>query len=106
MGILDFFKEPDVNQGVKEYLATPDGVLLDVRSAQEYREGHIPGSINLPLQRLEDAEEVLEDVDAPVYVYCRSGNRSRQAVAMLRQLGYSGARNIGGIVSYSGELER
>ncbi len=52
MGFFDFLKGPDINQGVQEYGAVPGAVLLDVRTPQEYREGHIPGSGNAPLQAL------------------------------------------------------
>lgn len=81
-------------------------VLLDVRSEQEYREGHLPGSRNVPLQRIEEAEEIVEDRDMPILVYCHSGARSGQAVAELLELGYTDVRNIGGIAAYSGKLER
>ena len=53
MGFFDFLKLPDIQQGVREYGETPGAVLLDVRTAEEYREGHIPGSRNLPLDELE-----------------------------------------------------
>ena len=46
MGFFEFFKQADINQGVKEYTATPGAVLLDVRTSEEYRGGHIPGSKN------------------------------------------------------------
>lgn len=49
MGIFDFLKGPDINQGVTEYSAPPGAVLLDVRTPQEYREGHILHSVNRPL---------------------------------------------------------
>ena len=42
MSFFDFFKQPDINQGVKEYKASPNAVLVDVRTVQEYQEGHIP----------------------------------------------------------------
>jgi diketogulonate reductase-like aldo/keto reductase len=47
MGLFDFLKKPDINSGVKDFRSTPDAVLLDVRSPQEYRQGHIPGSKNV-----------------------------------------------------------
>ena len=105
MGIFDFFKQPDINQGVQEYKNAADAVLLDVRSPQEYREGHIPGSQNVPLQQLDKVEEVTENKDTVLYVYCRSGARSRQAVSLLQAMGYTNVRNIGGIAAYSGKVE-
>ena len=105
MILKNLFKQTDINQGVEEYLATPGAVLLDVRTPGEYREGHIPGSVNVPLQTLDNVEEVAEE-NTPLFVYCRSGNRSRQAVAMLKQMGYTQATNIGGIADYAGKVEK
>lgn len=106
MGFLDFFRQADINQGVKDYRATPGGVLLDVRTPQEYREGRIPGSQNLPLQGLNRVEVVVKDKTAPLFVYCHSGARSGQAAHMLQRMGYSNVRNIGGIAAYTGQIER
>ena len=106
MGIFDFFKHPDINQGVQEYKNAVGAVLLDVRTPQEYREGHIPGSQNVPLQQLDKVEEVTENKDTVLYVYCRSGARSRQAVNLLQAMGYTNVHNIGGIAAYSGKVER
>ena len=105
MGFFDFFKQPDINQGVQEYKNAAGAVLLDVRSPQEYREGHIPGSQNVPLQQLDKVEEVTENKDTVLYVYCRSGARSRQAVSLLQAMGYTNVHNIGGIAAYSGKVE-
>ena len=105
MGIFDFFKQPDINQGVQEYKNATGAVLLDVRSPQEYREGHIPGSQNVPLQQLDKVEEVTENKDTVLYVYCHSGARSRQAVSLLKHMGYTNVHNIGGIAAYSGKVE-
>ena len=80
-------------------------VLLDVRTPQEYREGHIPGSQIVPLQQLDKVEEVTENKDTILYVYCRSGARSRQAVSLLKHMGYTNVHNIGGIAAYSGKVE-
>ena len=105
MGIFDFFKQPDINQGVQEFKNAAGAVLLDVRTHQEYREGHIPGSQNVPLQQLDKVEEVTENKDTILYVYCRSGARSRQAVSLLNHMGYTNVHNIGGIAAYSGKVE-
>ena len=105
MGIFDFFKQPDINQGVQEFKNATGAVLLDVRTPQEYREGHIPGSQNVPLQQLDKVEEVTENKDTVLYVYCRSGARSRQAVSLLKHMGYTNVHNIGGIAAYSGKVE-
>ena len=105
MGIFDFFKQPDINQGVQEYKNATGAVLLDVRTPQEYRDGHIPGSQNVPLQQLDNVEEVTENKDSVLYVYCHSGARSRQAVSLLKHMGYTNVHNIGGIAAYSGKVE-
>lgn len=105
MGIFNFFKHPDINQGVQEYKNAVGAVLLDVRSPQEYREGHVPGSQNVPLQQLDKVEEVTENKDTVLYVYCHSGARSRQAVSLLKHMGYTNVHNIGGIAAYSGKVE-
>ena len=106
MGILDFFKGPDINQGVKEFQRTPGAVLLDVRTPQEYGEGHIPGGVNAPLQSLGGAGAVPAPKDAPLFVYCHSGARSRRAADALAQMGYSRVKNIGGMAAYTGKVER
>ena len=106
MGFFDFFKQADINQGVKEYASTPGAVLLDVRTAEEYRGGHIPGSKNVPLQAIDKVASVAENKDTVLYVYCQSGARSRQATSMLQGMGYTNVNNIGGIAAYSGKVAR
>ena len=106
MSIFDFFKQPDINKGLKEYAEKENAVLLDVRTPQEYGEGHIPGSKNVPLQTLDKVRSVVENKDAELFVYCYSGARSRQATAMLQHMGYTNVQNIGGIAAYHGKVER
>lgn len=106
MRFLDFLKGPDINQGVKEYSTTDGAVLLDVRTPDEYRQGHIPGSKNVPLQQLDKISSVAKNKEIPLFVYCYSGSRSRQATGMLQQMGYTNVNNIGGIAAYSGKVER
>ena len=105
MSIFDFFKQPDINKGLKEYAETENAVLLDVRTPQEYRDGHIPGSKNVPLQTIDKVTSIVENKDAALYVYCYSGARSRQAAAMLQSIGYTNVQNIGGIAAYRGKVE-
>ena len=106
MGLFNFFKQPDINQGVNNYNTVPGAVLLDVRTPQEYREGHIPGSKNIPLQTLDTVETVVKTKDIPLYVYCYSGARSGQAVGKLQCMGYTNVKNIGGFAAYTGKVEQ
>jgi len=105
MSLFDFIRVPDINQGVSEYMASPGALLLDVRSAQEYREGHIPGSVNLPLREIGRIDELDHAKADPLFVYCLSGARSRQAQAVLQHLGYSNVKNLGGISGWNGDVE-
>lgn len=69
-------------------------LLIDVRSAEEYAQGHIEGSINIPHTEVDRLAELIgDDLARPVVVYCRSGNRSGQAEAALEKLGYTGIFN-------------
>lgn len=106
MGLFDGWKMPDIGQGVEEFRATPGSVLLDVRSRQEFQEGHIPGSQNIPLSSLEEAAGLTENKETPLFVYCYSGARSGQAVHVLRRMGYVNVKNIGGIATWTGAVER
>lgn len=106
MRFFDFLKGPDINQGVKEYSTTDGAVLLDVRTPDEYRQGHIPGSKNVPLQSISKVAGMIDNKSTPIFVYCLSGARSRQAAAILKQMGYTNVKNIGGISAYAGKVER
>ena len=79
-------------------------IILDVRTAQEYSEKHIPGAINIPNETIgtEDIPE-LPDKEQLILVYCRSGNRSKQAADKLVALGYTNIVEFGGINSWPGE---
>ena len=105
MGLFDFLRQPDINQGIRDYSAASNAVLLDVRTPQEYREVHVPGSRNLPLQSIDQAAGVIKDKSTPLFVYCYSGSRSSQAVSRLMKMGYQNVKNIGGMASYSGKVE-
>ena len=105
MGFFDLFRQPDINQGVEEYRAVPQAILLDVRTPKEYGGGHVPGSRNLPLQQIEKITAIAEKKETPLFVYCQSGARSRQAVSLLQRMGYENVNNIGGMSAYRGKVE-
>lgn len=96
----------NIDDGVRIFNETPGALLIDVRARSEYKEGHIPGSINIPLQMLDKVDDEAESFNIPLFVYCYSGGRSSQAAVLLGELGYTDVRNIGGIADYTGEVER
>ena len=102
MGILDIFRETDINTEIERYKMTDGAVLLDVRRVDEYNSGHIPGSINIPLDDIQRVEQTITDKDCPVFVYCLGGGRAGSAVRKMKALGYKDVRNIGGIRKYKG----
>ena len=106
MGLFDFLKGQDINQGIEVFHQTLGAVLLDVRTPQEYRQGHIPGSKNTPLQSLEKVRSMVDNKSTPLFVYCLSGSRSHQAAKLLSSMGYTDVRNIGGIANYQGKVVR
>ena len=79
-------------------------IILDVRTAQEYSEKHIPDAVNIPNESI-GAEDLpaLPDKNQLILVYCRSGNRSKQASEKLAALGYTNIVEFGGINSWPGE---
>ena len=82
-------------------------LLLDVRSPEEYAEGHIPNSISLPLQKLKgDIAAVAPDKGAEIVVYCLSGMRADTACRQLRQMGYTNVANMGGIGAWRYGIEK
>lgn len=81
-------------------------LLLDVRTADEYAQGHIPGAKNLPLDDLDRALTEYPDQTRPLIVYCRSGARSARAAAWLAHAGYAAVYDLGGILSWPYETER
>ena len=81
-------------------------IILDVRTAAEFDEKHIPGAINIPNEAIgTDAIPELPDKDQLILVYCRSGNRSKQASEKLVKLGYTNVVEFGGIIDWPGETE-
>ena len=83
-----------------------DYIILDVRTQDEYDQGHIPGAIVISHEEIvEKAEEVLTDKDQLILVYCRSGRRSKIAAEALAELGYTNIKEFGGIIDWPYEVE-
>ena len=84
-----------------------DYVILDVRTREEYDQGHIPGATLIPYTEIEArAEEELPDKDQLILVYCRSGRRSKLAAEALVELGYTNIKEFGGIIDWPYEIEQ
>lgn len=93
-------------EGAMERLSNEnDIVILDVRTKEEYDTGHIKNSILIPVDVLEEeAIESLKDKDATIFIYCRSGNRSKTAANILINLGYQNVYDLGGINDWPYEV--
>ena len=94
-------------QEAKNLMDTEEGyIILDVRTQEEFDEGHIPGAIQISHGEVEEkAEGVLTDKDQLILVYCRSGRRSKLAAEALAALGYTNIREFGGILDWPYEVE-
>ena len=92
----------------KQIMDNEEGyIILDVRTQEEYDEGHIPGAIVISHEEIaEKAEEVLTDKDQLILVYCRSGRRSKIAAEALVELGYTNIKEFGGIIDWPYEVEK
>ena len=92
----------------KKMMEKADGhVIVDVRREDEFASGHIPGAILIPNESI-GAEKPAElpDLDQIILVYCRSGNRSAQASQKLADIGYTNVFDFGGIMTWTGEIEK
>ena len=92
----------NIHQGIEEYRKTPGALLVDVREADEFQSGHIPGAVNVPLSGI---SKTALPKEKPLYLYCLRGTRSRRAAGILKKMGYA-AISIGGVRGYKGTLER
>lgn len=82
------------------------GIVLDVRTKEEYAQGHIPKAICVPNETITDVEpSELPDKNQTILVYCRSGRRSKEAASKLANMGYADIREFGGIIDWKYEIE-
>ena len=97
----------DEAKQIFEYGGDDSYIILDVRRSDEFADGHIPGAINVANESIgTESLKELADKNQLIYVYCRSGNRSKQASAKLAAMGYSNIIECGGILDWTGELEK
>ena len=91
----------------KQIMDSEEGyIILDVRTQEEYDQGHIPGVIVISHEEIaEKAKEVLTEKDQLILVYCRSGRRSKIAAEALVELGYTNIKEFGGIIDWPYETE-
>lgn len=86
----------------KEQIINHDAILVDVRTEEEYNQNHIEGAISLPVDMISEdsATEILSDKDTTIIVYCQSGNRSHQAMDLLKSLGYNNVYDLGAMSNW------
>ena len=100
------YNQISMNEAIAMMEKEEDYIILDVRTPEEFAEKHIPGALNVPNESI-GTEEIKElpNKDQLILVYCRSGNRSKQASEKLVALGYTNVYEFGGINDWPGEVE-
>ena len=88
---------------LSEQIKAVDGQLVDVREPDEYATDHANGAINIPLGDILNGDLSKIDINKPVYVYCRTGNRAGQAKTALEQAGYKNVTNLGGLSDWQNQ---
>ncbi|MCI6475713.1 MAG: rhodanese-like domain-containing protein [Mucispirillum sp.] len=106
MVFFDMFKLKDINGELEKANSINGSIILDVRTISEYKDGHIPNSINIPVENIESVASKYKDKSTPFFVYCLSGARSASAARVMNQMGYENVTDMGGIMRYRGEIER
>ena len=100
------YTQTDAEEAAAMMEEAEDFIILDVRREDEFAEKHIRGAVNIPNETIGTEDiEALPDKEQTIFVYCRSGNRSKQASAKLAELGYTNIIEFGGINSWNGETE-
>ena len=98
------YKQITMDEAVTMMDEETDYIILDVRRPDEFAEKHIPNAINVPNETIgEEAIPELPDKYQLILVYCRSGNRSKQASKKLAEMGYTNVYEFGGINDWPGE---
>ena len=98
-------KYVSMNEIVQIMKENENYIILDVRTVEEYNEGHIPNAICIPNETIGNNKiDELPNKEQLILIYCRSGNRSKQAAEKLKKLGYTNLIEFGGIIDWKGEI--
>lgn len=98
-------KNVSMHEIVKIMNENTNYIILDVRTVAEYNDGHIPNAICIPNETINgDIIDKLPNKEQLILIYCRSGNRSKQAAEKLKNLGYTNLVEFGGIIDWEGEI--
>lgn len=98
------YTQIDTAQAARLMQTEKDYIILDVRTEEEYKSGHIPNAICIPNETIDNGEiGALKDKNQLILVYCRSGRRSKEAAQKLANLGYHNVKEFGGIIDWTGE---
>lgn len=95
-----------MEEGLQLAKQTPGSLIVDVRNPDEYSKGHIPSSMNIPINTITGIEKIITDKNTPLFLYCLSGSRSKRACKFLEKIGYTNVTNMGGISDYNGPTEK
>ncbi len=101
------YKQIEMDKAIELMQTETDYIILDVRRSDEFSDGHIPDAINVPNESIGESEiPELPEKNQLIFVYCRSGRRSKEAAAKLVSLGYTNVVEFGGILDWTGEIEK
>ena len=104
-GMLNSYRQISQEEAARMMEKDDGHVIVDVRRQDEYDAGHIPGAILIPNESISNTQpEALPDLNQIILIYCRSGNRSKQAAQKLFDMGYTNIYEFGGIIDWTGEV--
>lgn len=97
-------KIDSVNEGINLARSTKDAVLLDVRTKEEFRRGHIAGSVNIPVDKIAMIERRIPNKEAPLYITGNEGSKPMKAAKAVKKMGYKHITTIGMMEDHHGLL--
>lgn len=100
LGYLVFGRGRDIQGAEARMLVAAGARLIDVRSAEEFGRGHLPGAVNIPVQEIDRRLGEVGPTGGEVVVYCRSGHRSARATELLREHGFTKVHNLGPMTAW------